>query len=380
MRILHICSDYSKQKLYSELLLHLSNHDISQLIYVPVRSKKEMGSYDVSNYSNIKIQYSLILKTFHRLFFKKKIQTVFSNVLKKIDPKNFDLTHAHFLFSDGAVALEIYKKFKIPYIVCVRNTDVNYFFKYYKHLKSYGNEILSNARKIIFITPSYRDVVGEKYVYPSLKESFENKCIILPNGLNEYWFSNNQSNLQKKRFETIKLLYVGDFTPNKNVESIIDSAIKLHHEGLTVSLTLVGGGGKGCERTSKKIASTSDIPISFLGSINDREKLKKIYQEHDIFIMPSYRETFGIVYIEAISQGVPIIYTKNQGVDGYYLEDKRPGLPINPKDIGDIAEAIKVVWNNLEKYSANALDVAEQFRWNLIAKELSNIYKSNIHE
>ena len=380
MKILHLCSDYSKQKLYSELLTHLSDFDISQKMYVPVRAKHEIGKYDVSSLSNIEVEYSFILKTYHRFLFKKKIKTIYLDVIKKIDAKKYELTHAHFLFSDGAVALKLYKNFQIPYVVSVRNTDVNFFFKYYKNLKSLGNEILSNAEKIIFVTPSYRDVVGNKYVYASMKESFEDKCIILPNGLDTFWFSNEPSNLQKQRSESIKLLYVGDFTPNKNVESIINSAKKLLTEGFSVSLTLVGGGGKGSERTLKKVSATSDLRINFLGRINSREKLKQIYQEHDIFIMLSFRETFGMVYIEAMSQGVPIIYTKGQGVDGYFSEEKKPGLAVNPNDTDDIVEAITKVWNSIDEYSASALDVSEQFHWDLIVNKLFKIYKTSIHE
>jgi glycosyltransferase involved in cell wall biosynthesis len=51
-----------------------------------------------------------------------------------------------------------------------------------------------------------------------------------------------------------------------------------------------------------------------------KEKLLNNYRNSDIFIMPSYNETFGLVYIEAMSQGLPIIYTQNEGVDGYFKE------------------------------------------------------------
>jgi L-malate glycosyltransferase len=353
---------------------------ISQLMYVPVRTKEEIGKYDIPNNSNIQIHYSFVLKMYHRLLFNKKINKVYFDVINKVDPKEYDLIHAHFLFSDGGVALELYKKYQIPYIVSVRNTDVNYFFKYYKHLKRYGNEILNKAEKVIFLTPSYRDVVENKYVYHPLRKSFKNKCIIVPNGLKDFWFSGDQKKLLKNCSESIKLLYVGDFTPNKNVENIIDTARKIRNEGIAVSLTLVGGGGKGNEKTLKKITSTDDLPIKFLGRVSDREKLRQIYQEHDIFIMPSYRETFGIVYIEAISQGVPIIYTEKQGVDGYFSEDKRPGLAVNPNNVDEIAEAIKVVWGALDKYSANALKASDQFNLNLVVDKLFKIYKSNVHE
>ena len=56
--------------------------------------------------------------------------------------------------------------------------------------------------------------------------------------------------------------------------------------------------------------------------------------------MPSFPETFGLVYVEAMSQGLPIIYTKGQGIDGYF-EDGKVGYPVNTKDSNDIVKKLR---------------------------------------
>ncbi len=69
--------------------------------------------------------------------------------------------------------------YKIPYIVAVRDTDVNVFFKRMVHLRSLGVDILKRSR-IIFLSISYRDLILEKYVPEDLKEKVFSKSRIIP--------------------------------------------------------------------------------------------------------------------------------------------------------------------------------------------------------
>ena len=128
--ILHICSGYSQQKLYRELILELSKNGIKQTVYVPVRSVSEIGKYDITGIGNVKVIYSHILFNKHRLLYYLKIRTVLADIEKHVYLNAIDIVHAHFLFSDGGVAYKIKSKYSIPYLATIRNTDVNVFFKY----------------------------------------------------------------------------------------------------------------------------------------------------------------------------------------------------------------------------------------------------------
>lgn len=83
-----------------------------------------------------------------------------------------------------------------------------------------------------------------------------------------------------------------------------------------------------------------------------------------LFAMPSIYETFGLVYVESISQNLPIIYTKKQGVDGMF--DETVGISVNPLSVDDIKEAIRTIIINHEKYDNSNVDFS-QFDWNKIA-------------
>ena len=91
-----------------------------------------------------------------------------------------------------------------------------------------------------------------------------------------------------------------------------------------------------------------------------------------MFAMPSIHETFGLVYIEALSQGLPVLYTKGQGVDGSL--ESTAGIGVDPLSIDDIAEAIKLIILNQSTYSNKTVPFTN-YRWNNIGKSYFEEYK-----
>lgn len=81
-----------------------------------------------------------------------KIQSKYQFLLQQVEVTQFSIVPAATLFSEGAVALKLWKEKEIPYIVAVRGTDIHFYFKYMFHVWNLGLEILKNAKRVIFIT------------------------------------------------------------------------------------------------------------------------------------------------------------------------------------------------------------------------------------
>src|SRR5690606_14547065 len=89
--------------------------------------------------------YSMVSPNYHgidRIFYNLKHKKIHKDILKNYRIKDYSIIHAHSLFSNGLIAMKLKKEFNIPYVVAVRNTDVNTFFKYMIHLRKLGIEIL----------------------------------------------------------------------------------------------------------------------------------------------------------------------------------------------------------------------------------------------
>ena len=151
MKILQISNDFFGSKVHANLFKELSKQGIGQTIYCPVRSAEQAGgnNFDAKETTVI---YDYIIKPYHRYVYHIKRNVIFRSLQKKVDLQEFDLVHAATLFSDGGQAYKIYKKYHIPYVVAVRNTDINGFLDMLPNTWPAGKKILCNAKKVFFIS------------------------------------------------------------------------------------------------------------------------------------------------------------------------------------------------------------------------------------
>ena len=276
----------------------------------------------------------------------------------------------------GGVALKLKNEKNINYIVAVRNTDINIFFRYLFHLKKIGIDIMKNASKVVFLSPAYRDFVLEKIIPSSLNKEIKAKSIIIPNGIDPFFLKNKfYRNNWNRETKKVSLLYVGNLTKNKNIETTIKVFQKLNVMGYKAKLDIVGSGE---EEKHLRLIVKDQKDIKMHGRIDKKEDLLKIYKNSDIFIMPSINETFGLVYLEAMSQGLPIIYTKGQGVDGFFSKGE-VGYSVNPLDVDEITDKIVKIIDNYQNISDSCYRLVDNFSWNIIAKEYQSIYSKLEH-
>ena len=107
--------------------------------------------------------------------------------------------------------------------------------------------------------------------------------------------------------------------------------------------------------------------IELAGGILDKKDLCKVFAESDIFVMVSHSETFGLVYIEALSQGLPILYTRGQGIDGTLKE--KIGEAADSYDENSIKKAICRLIDEYEQYEPIGKSLY-RFSWDNIARDV----------
>jgi glycosyltransferase involved in cell wall biosynthesis len=372
LKILHICSDFAKQSIYNQLVSNLDARGVEQLVYVPVRSAEEIDKYRNRDLIRTDYEYAHILRKSDRFLYHHKINKTTAHISKVFGSELPNITHAHFLFSDGGIALNLLKSYGIPYIVAVRNTDINIFFKYFIHLRKKGLEILQNAEKIIFLSEAYKQTLLQQYIPKKLLEVIDRKSMVVPNGVDPFWLS--QEPQRKESEGLLRVLYVGDFTSNKNIPLSISAIEKLRNQGHEIEFDIVGGGGDDEENIIA--ASKKHAWIHLHPRTNSKEELRRLYERASVFAMPSRYETFGLVYIEAMSQGCPTLFTKGQGIDGYF-EEGVIGYSVLPNDVNDLASKILLVAANFNSISKNCIKFAQNFSWETISEKYIEIYQMN---
>lgn len=381
MRVVHIAVAGITDKFYLKFLSKMGNAlGIEQCLYIPHKkgySDKEMSIVDQYKKNDVETIALPIKTDLDRVLYYKKIKKYTKHIEDAIDIKGVSLFHAHSLFTDGGVAYLLHKKYGIPYVVAVRTTDTCIFMKYFKHLIPFGRKIIQNATDVVYITPSLRNDTINK-MFKGKNNQFDMvKSHILPNGVNEYWIENRVKvgKLLDER-NKVRLIQVSRLNPQKNVDKTIVAVSLLRNRGLDVTLDILGEG----ESREKLENMVEELGISeyvkFYGFIDDLNNVKTAYRSNDVFVMPSLGETFGLTYIEAMSQGLPIIGIQGTGVSDFF-ENGQVGQFLTEASGTQIADAVINIVKQYEEISNRCILVAEKFSWDTIIAEYSDIYRES---
>ncbi|WP_257006642.1 glycosyltransferase family 4 protein [Shouchella clausii] len=373
---MHICSYYIGNELYKNLIGELSYTGITQHVVIPLKNKHLIGKNQLpSKYNTVTYYYKDILKSYDRVFYFHKIGKQLKEIERSLlSSVNIDFVHAHTIFSDGGTAYKLYEKYGIPYVINVRNTDINFFFKYAIHLRPYMYKILTNASKIVFISHSYK-----KFLLSRLPKKIANdiigKCEVIPNAMDDFWHKNKSTEKFIENSSDVKLLFIGSLNKNKNLSTVLKVCSLLRSKNYHCTVDIIGDGQE--KEANILLAKRLGIDnyVTFYGYVKEKTKIANIMDQAQIFIMPSLTETFGIVYIEAMSRGLPVIYTKDQGIDGFF-KDGEVGFSVNPHMEEEIADKILKILNAYVQFSNRSIQRAKDFSWDMISNQYRNdVYK-----
>lgn len=180
---------------------------------------------------------------------------------------------------------------------------------------------------------------------------------------------------KKKRY---KVLYVGKLIKRKNLNLLIKALSEIDLEKW--ELDVIGKGPE--EKRYMKLVNKLKLNqnVHFMGTFPKKEVLEYM-RNSDIFCMPSVKETFGLVYLEAMSQGCITIGTVNEGIDGIIINNKN-GYLVKKHDENNLRELLENIINssNEEKneISRNAIKTAKYFNETDMSKRyLKILFREN---
>lgn len=364
-KILHLSTDFQYQDLYPRLVKSLSNIGYKQQVYI---QKKEAENYTkLNDVQNLEVVESNVLKIWMKVLFSARVKTVCADLKLRLNMDKVDIIFAYFLFTDGFVAHKNYIENGTDYVVFIRNTDINHYAKYRPWLINRCKEVLSNSKYIGFVSYSYiqklRLIVGEKFFDTVLAQ----KVKVIGNIINDDWFDKTYK--KNLNLQNVKILFAGEFSKNKRVTDLIN-AFNEFSKNQSSTLTLVGNYGDDVQNINKLAKTNSSIKV--LDKICDVSKLIAVFDEHHIFVMPSKTETFGNSYIEAMSRGLPVIYTSGEGIDGYF-EDGHVGFSVNEPLVENINIALIKILESYDALSENAVFSSTLFRKENIIKAYAEL-------
>jgi phosphatidylinositol alpha-1,6-mannosyltransferase len=193
----------------------------------------------------------------------------------------------------------------------------------------------------------------------------------------------------KKCSDAHRILSVGAIKSRKGFHTLVEAFGLLKRKGFTFKAECVGPKDSSpyVERLEKRVRELGlEDCVVFHGRVSE-EALHRFYAEADLFVLPSEHsgtafEGLGLVYLEAMAQGVPAIGCLDSGAEDV-IRDGVNGRLVAPGDAENLAAAIKEVFDDpvaWEKMSAAAPGSIERFRWENVGTEMDAIYKTVVKE
>lgn len=169
------------------------------------------------------------------------------------------------------------------------------------------------------------------------------------------------------------LLFIGTIQPRKNVIYLIEEFAKVYQQ-TNHNLVISGAPGESFEEARQCVAQLElNDRVFFTGFISDEER-HALYSNASIFLYPSLYEGFGLVILEAMSYGVPVITANNSSLPEAAGDS---GVLIDVNESGALAEAIMKVLDDNELRNTliqKGLQHSNSFNWSKSAKKMLNLY------
>lgn len=306
-------------------------------------------------------------------YFISIIKLVLS-IRKKYD---FQIIHAHFAYPDGFAGILLAKMLKKKIIITLHGPDVSIRMKncFLRKLIIYA---INRSDKIISVSSQLKAELIRYGVDTS-------RVVVIHNGVDmdifrplerEELFSKLQVASGRRR-----ILYVGYIINAKGVPNLISAMRGVRKEFSDAELILIGGStGTAWEKECQEIKSsveTSDLreSVRFMGKVKNDE-IPLWMNISDVLVLPSLSESFGVVLIEALACGVPVVSTYCGGPED--IVNEKIGILVPIGDVEKLASAIKFILVNRAKYDPSQLrqHVKENFDYNVISEKITNLYEN----
>lgn len=371
MKILHVVETLFKYGGANVACVDLANrqaergHEVA-LFTTSVPQKDELN---ISQNVRLVIKCKRVRFKIGRLSYIPNLDRKFESVITEFKP---DIVHVHALWDPLVhTAIKYSAKFNIPIIHSPHGM-----------LTSWAIANKKNKKRIAWLLYQHRDLLKVSAFHVTctdekedvLRLGFNQPIHIIPLGIDipEYDPINRRSN---------KILFMSRIHPKKGLLNLIEAWNKIRDERWSIVIC----GPDDDNHLSTITDRINELGLTsffdFRGSVFGNEK-EKLLRECSVFVLPSYSENFGIVILEALAHGMPVITTK--GCPWKIINDYKAGWWI---DVGveplhkALIDFLNTDIKTRTKMSENAYKIAlEKYSWDVVIDDILNLYNTIINK
>lgn len=294
----------------------------------------------------------------------------------------YDLVHSHYWMS-GEVAMRLAERWNAPHVAMFHTLG-----EVKNRARATEHEPIARIeaeRRIA--TTADRIVVAsahEKHLLTALYGADAGRIEVVPCGIDLELFTPMEKEVARRKLglkdgERV-ILFVGRIEPLKGIDILISAAAQLHEDENFIVL-IVGGGGRATEEIAQLRAQAAELGvdhhISFEGAV-DHSRLPLYYNAADVCVVPSYYESFGLVAVESMACGTPVVASRVGGLTTT-VRDGETGYLIPWRCPEPFAERLELLLDNDElraSFGRAGREAVERYRWANVADAVGALYES----
>jgi len=243
----------------------------------------------------------------------------------------FEIIHAHVALPSGFAAVKISKRYRKPLVVTIHGQDLNQtIFRNTRCLEAI-RRVFEHSDKIITVSNKLKRVAEANVGYIE-------KIVTINNGIDLEEVFDGKSELKAKYQNKLVILSVSGLHKSKGIDLNLKALAKVVEKYNDVIYVILGEGPERdyLEQLVNKLHL--EAYVEFVGEVPHRKAMEYM-SVCDIFSLPSWKEGFGIVYLEAMAHGKPVIGVRGEGIEDV-ITDGETGFLVTPRDVDSLAKTL----------------------------------------
>jgi len=261
-----------------------------------------------------------------------------------------DLVHAHKFSFEGLAGWYVARHFDVPLFISLRGEAESKVFTAKPLLRAFLRRVAQDATRLYFVSAWFEPkfnalcpgVTAKERRLPNIVRNIAPRIAITPPG------------------NALVSVFNLDTHKRKGLSWLLEAMQIARRQEPGIRLDIIGGGTPQSVRRCQAMIDKRGLGscVRLAGALSNSELLQRL-PVYRGFALPSLNETFGMVYIESLFAGIPVLYTAGTAIDGY-LDGLGVAIATPPRDSGAIALGLLDLWRNSAQYRENILSAAPE--------------------
>ena len=322
----------------------------------------------------VEVYYPRYLAFPRAMFFASSGSRMYSGIRRLVADLyrefQFDLIHAHVALPDGFAGTILKRDYGKPLVVTIHGQDLQVTVDRNAACHQALTNVFAEADRVVVVSTKLRTVAEASF-------GFLKNLVVINNGIDPEEIISGTIERPAQYRDRRRILSVCNLIPTKGVDLNIRAVSRLAAKYPDLKYLVIGGGSEASYLRRLACDLNLEGRVEFLGALPHNEVMEYMAAA-DVFSLPSWREGFGVVYLEAMAHGKPVIACEGEGIADV-VDHGKTGLLVKPKDVESLAQAMDFLLSDPEQAQeigerAQKL-VVENYTWEVNARTYMGIYR-----